>query len=71
MSKTDLTHATWRKSTHSGGGNECVEIAGLGPTIAIRDSKNPHGPTLTLTLADWRALAADVKHGEFQQQPVR
>ncbi|AWT43727.1 MULTISPECIES: DUF397 domain-containing protein [Streptomyces] len=33
----------WRKSSYSGGGdgNNCVEIAHLGPHIAVRDSKSP------------------------------
>ncbi|KKD02868.1 DUF397 domain-containing protein [Streptomyces sp. WM6386] len=42
----------WRKSTHSGDqGGDCVEIAEAPPTIAIRDSKNPTGPVLTITPA--------------------
>jgi hypothetical protein len=36
----------WRKSSHSGGSGECVELARAG---AVRDSKNPSGPILTLT----------------------
>jgi hypothetical protein len=52
----------WRKSSHSGtdGGTECVEVAGLhGHTsrvIGVRDSKNPDGPVLALSHADFRAL---------------
>ncbi|WP_405643577.1 DUF397 domain-containing protein [Streptomyces sp. NBC_00019] len=42
----------WRKSTHSSDqGGDCVEIAEAPPTIAIRDSKNPTGPILTITPA--------------------
>ncbi|MEU9914829.1 DUF397 domain-containing protein [Streptomyces sp. NPDC051001] len=42
----------WRKSTHSGDqGGSCVEIAAAPPTIAIRDSKNPTGPILTIAPA--------------------
>ncbi|GHF77794.1 DUF397 domain-containing protein [Streptomyces griseosporeus] len=39
----------WRKSSYSGGGdgNNCVEIAHLGPHIAIRDSKSPTRTPLT------------------------
>ncbi|NUO41238.1 MAG: DUF397 domain-containing protein [Streptomyces sp.] len=40
----------WRKSSYSGdqGGN-CVEVAEApAATIAVRDSKNPAGPILTL-----------------------
>ncbi|MCT7354016.1 DUF397 domain-containing protein [Streptomyces sp. 15-116A] len=48
----------WRKSTYSGdqGGN-CVEIAQTPhPTIAIRDSKTPTGPILTLAPAAFSAF---------------
>ncbi|WP_328503376.1 DUF397 domain-containing protein [Streptomyces sp. NBC_00457] len=39
----------WRKSTHSSDqGGECVEIAEAPTCVAIRDSKNPAGPMLTL-----------------------
>ena len=39
----------WRKSSHSSDqGGDCVEVAEAPATIAIRDSKNPAGPVLTL-----------------------
>lgn len=40
---------TWRKSSYSDAddGNDCVEIAHLGPHIAIRDSKTPTRAPLT------------------------
>jgi len=42
------TSATWRKSSHSGGGegNACVEIANRRTRIAVRDSKAPARATL-------------------------
>ncbi|MDG4837164.1 DUF397 domain-containing protein [Micromonospora sp. WMMD967] len=51
----DLTGASWRKSTRSAGnGGECVEVASNLPGIvAVRDSKDPHGPALTFTPAAW------------------
>lgn len=47
----------WRKSSHSGGdGNSaCVEVAQ--DLHAVRDSKNPDGPVLTV---DAQALLAHV-----------
>lgn len=56
----------WRKSSYSGdqGGN-CVEIAEAPATIAIRDSKTPTGPILTLdpaaftTFINWTSTAAE------------
>ena len=47
---TSSQHRTpWRKSSYSTTQENCVEIAHGDDTIAIRDSKDPHGPTLHLT----------------------
>lgn len=44
-----MESSIWRKSSYSGDqGGECVEIAETPATIAVRDSKNPAGPVLTL-----------------------
>ena len=43
----------WQKSTYSGDGSNCVEIATTPTTIHIRDSKNPTGPHLTLRATAW------------------
>ncbi|TDP97627.1 DUF397 domain-containing protein [Labedaea rhizosphaerae] len=55
--RPDLTPDGWRKSSRSGDTGQCVELHRLG---AIRDSKNPDGPTLR---ADVRALTVAVKSG--------
>jgi hypothetical protein len=57
----DLSRAAWRKSTYSGGNGSCVEVAGLGGAVAVRDSKNPDGPKLILTQDTWRAFVRSVK----------
>ncbi|MEU1177344.1 DUF397 domain-containing protein [Streptomyces sp. NPDC005820] len=45
---------TWRKSTYSSGeGGECLELATCPHTIHLRDSKNPHGPRITLSSPAW------------------
>ncbi|MBZ6228635.1 DUF397 domain-containing protein [Streptomyces olivaceus] len=36
----ELQKAYWRKSSYSGGANDCVEIAYLGVYAAVRDSKD-------------------------------
>ncbi|MFS0697417.1 DUF397 domain-containing protein [Streptomyces nitrosporeus] len=49
----------WRKSSYSGSdGGECLEVAAHPAAVHIRDSKNPGGPTLTVTPATWSAFAA-------------
>jgi hypothetical protein len=55
----------WRKSSHSSnGGGECVEVAAPRPgTVAVRDSKDAHGPILTVAPMGWRDFIADVKAG--------
>ncbi|MFF6782745.1 DUF397 domain-containing protein [Streptomyces sp. NPDC012510] len=56
-----LGSLTWRKSSHSGDqSGDCVEVAEplslSSPTIAVRDSKNPAGPHLTLGPAAFSAF---------------
>ncbi|MDI6515986.1 DUF397 domain-containing protein [Streptomyces coelicoflavus] len=59
-SNATLTGIQWRKSSYSSdqGGN-CVEVGELPATVAVRDSKTPAGPALTLapavftTFVDW------------------
>jgi hypothetical protein len=51
----------WRKSSHSGGGNDCVEIATISPGAAVRDSKNPDGPRLRFDATRWTAFVTQAK----------
>jgi len=58
----DLTSATWHKSTYSGNnGGNCVEVAAADRRIAIRDSKDPHGPGLAFDPKDWQRFADRLK----------
>ncbi|MFF5367839.1 DUF397 domain-containing protein [Streptomyces sp. NPDC013187] len=57
----------WRKSSYSSDqGGQCLEVAeSPEATIAVRDSKNPAGPILTLdpaaftTFVDWTSTTAE------------
>ncbi|MBV9023723.1 MAG: DUF397 domain-containing protein [Streptomycetaceae bacterium] len=61
-SPEDLAAADYRKSSYSGGGgNECVEMAEVGTWIAVRDSKDPHGPALAFNAGAWTAFVSDVQ----------
>ena len=57
----DLTRAAWRKASASSSGN-CVEVAvNLPGVVAVRDSKDPHGPALTFSPAAWDAFTARLR----------
>jgi hypothetical protein len=52
----------WRKSSYSGNGGECVEVAtGHLGTVAVRDSKNPHGPVLIVSRDEWAGFITRVR----------
>lgn len=64
----DLSRAVWRKSTRSGSSGNCVEVAdNLPGIVAVRDSKDPAGPALILTPAQWEAFVSGVKCGDFNR----
>ena len=55
--------AMWRKSSYSGGnGGECVEVA-PDPCrlVAVRDSKDPDGPKLLVSPAQWQTFTTNIR----------
>ncbi|WNV89808.1 DUF397 domain-containing protein [Umezawaea sp. Da 62-37] len=50
----------WRKSSHSGGNGECVEVAWPEARVAVRDSKNTTGPTLDFPPVQWHGFLSSV-----------
>ncbi|WP_067807653.1 DUF397 domain-containing protein [Actinomadura formosensis] len=55
----------WRKSSYSGGisDQQCVELGRLAPGVGIgvRDSKDPDGGHLTLSVVEFASLIKQVK----------
>ena len=63
-----MERLVWRKATKSGQNGSCVEVATLdGGRVAVRDSKDPHGPTLTFAPDVWEAFIDGARKGEFDQ----
>jgi Domain of unknown function (DUF397) len=54
----------WRRSSRCETG-ACVEMARIGGTIAIRDSKDVAGPVLIFSAEEWAAFLAGARNGEF------
>jgi len=61
MIDDDLTRAQWRKSSFSGNSGNCVEVAELDDTVAVRDSKDPDGSVLVVTHDEWHKLIERLK----------
>jgi hypothetical protein len=55
--------ASWRKSSYSGNnGGDCVEAGSVPGTVLVRDTKDRHGPALSLSAGTWRAFASRIKN---------
>ena len=66
----DNTFADWRKSSYSGDGNSCVELAvsrpaarhGAGPVVGVRDTKaDGRGPILEFTASAWQEFLGRIR----------
>jgi Domain of unknown function (DUF397) len=56
----ELSRAQWKKSSYSGNSGNCVEVANLGQTVAVRDSKDPEGPVLVVARSEWQTFSASL-----------
>ncbi len=63
--RPDLRGLAWRKASSSVGNGACVELAPIEGMVAVRDSKDPAGPVLRYTAAEWNAFLDGAKKGEF------
>jgi Domain of unknown function (DUF397) len=58
------------KSSLSYANGDCVQVARLADgRIGVRDSKDPGGPVLRFTLAEWSAFLGGAANGEFAGLP--
>ncbi|MGV9564464.1 DUF397 domain-containing protein [Streptomyces sp. NPDC003480] len=67
----DLTHVRWRKSSYSGGANDCVEIAELGALVAVRDSKEVGRQPLIFSRQAMRGLVGGIASDAWGSRRAR
>jgi hypothetical protein len=63
--------ATWRTSTFSSNGSNCVEVLELDAGAWLRDSKDRAGPALRLDAQGWRGFLDAVAGGHAGDGAVR
>ncbi|WP_399085677.1 DUF397 domain-containing protein [Streptomyces sp. BBFR2] len=66
----DSSPLTWFKSSYSGNGGECVEVAAdlvsSHGVVPVRDSKDPYGPSLSVPATAFASFVAGVKADGFR-----
>jgi hypothetical protein len=62
----NLPRYQWRKSTYTLKG-ACVEVAFVGRSVLLRDSKRPSGAVLEFSAEEWTAFLEGVRNGEFDR----
>ncbi|MFF0084649.1 DUF397 domain-containing protein [Streptomyces canus] len=58
----------WRKSTYSGDGSNCVEIAAVSSTTHVRDSKMSGSPDLVFQSFAWVAFVSHTASRSLSRQ---
>lgn len=62
---SEVTGPAWVKSSLSYANGNCVEVAGLGGAVGVRNSRDSGGPVLRFTPDEWQAFIGGVRLGEF------
>ena len=66
MPDTQDSNVLWVKSTLSFSTGACVEVADLSEgKVGVRHSKDPSGPVLRFTSAEWQAFLGGARLGDF------
>jgi hypothetical protein len=67
MPAAELDAVRWQKSRRSNPSGNCVELGVLpaGAGVAVRNSRDPHGPALIYTRAEIVAFLGSVRDGDF------
>ena len=60
MGKAGTAGIWWRKSSYSGGDNNCVEVGATGESIAVRDAKDRRGGALQFSASQWQSFTESI-----------
>jgi hypothetical protein len=70
--RNEQMDAPWVKSSFSFANGNCVEVAELpGDSVGIRDSRDPGGPVLRFTRAEWAAFLGGARRGEHERSHAK
>jgi hypothetical protein len=58
---TDLSRASWRTSSYSNIGGNCVEVATTSGIVSVRDTKDRPGAVLAFSPGAWRDFATQMR----------
>jgi hypothetical protein len=50
----------WRKSSYSGGDNNCVEVGSTGGGTAVRDTGDRRGGALRFSASQWQSFTDSI-----------
>ena len=63
---------TWRTSTYSSGnGGNCVEVASATGSVAVRDTKDRDGGTLSIPADAWAKFTSSLKNLALHSNEAR
>jgi Domain of unknown function (DUF397) len=65
LDEAERASLAWLKAQASTYNGQCVEIASTSGKVALRDSKDPDGPILVYTNAEFKAFLDGARNGEF------
>ncbi|ONM49582.1 DUF397 domain-containing protein [Nocardia donostiensis] len=57
------SHLPWRKSSYSGNGEGCVDVAPTSDAVFVRHTKHHDHGTITFTRAQWSTFLNHVRNG--------